>query len=178
MAAVLAPTDRAKGVHMTGRDAIRTALTSTQNILGWYLEDLSDADLLVRPVPNANHIAWQLGHLIVSERGMGQQVAGVRYPELPAGFAEQHDKKKAAEDPPRGFATKAQYLELFNKVRGATVEAVGKLSDADLDRPTEGNMARFAPTLGALLVLTANHVMMHAGQFSVVRRKLGKPVLF
>ena len=39
-------------------------------------------------------------------------------------------------------------------------------------------MAQMAPTLGALLLLNANHVMMHAGQFTVVRRKLGKPVLF
>ena len=36
----------------------------------------------------------------------------------------------------------------------------------------------FTPTLGALIILIANHTMMHAGQFTVVRRKLGKPVIF
>jgi hypothetical protein len=163
---------------MTSHDAIRTALTSTQNLLNWYLGDLSDADLLVRPVPNANHIAWQIGHLISAERGMCRIVPGVAYPELPAGWEEQHGKNTAEQDPPKGFATKATYLDLFDKTRGATVTALDKLADADLDRPTEGNMAKFAPTLGALLLLTANHTMMHAGQFSVVRRKLGKPVLF
>ena len=49
---------------------------------------------------------------------------------------------------------------------------------ADLDKPTPGEMAKYAPTVGALFLLTSNHVMMHAGQFTVVRRKLGKPVLF
>jgi hypothetical protein len=39
-------------------------------------------------------------------------------------------------------------------------------------------MAQFAPTLGALFILISNHVLMHTGQFTVVRRKLGKPVLF
>ena len=39
-------------------------------------------------------------------------------------------------------------------------------------------MARLAPTLGALFFLMASHEMMHAGQFTVVRRQLGKPVLF
>jgi hypothetical protein len=39
-------------------------------------------------------------------------------------------------------------------------------------------MAKFAPRLGDLFQLVANHTLMHAGQFSVVRRKLGKPVLF
>ncbi len=52
---------------MNGRDAIQTALKSTKVLLTRYIEDLSDADLLVRPVPGANHIAWQLGHLIFSE---------------------------------------------------------------------------------------------------------------
>jgi uncharacterized damage-inducible protein DinB len=163
---------------MTSRDAIRAALASTQDILKMYLSDLSDADLLVRPVPNANHIAWQIGHLISAERGICRILPGVAYSELPSGWEEQHDKNTAAQEPPRGFATKAAYLDLFDKTRGATLAALDKMSDADLDRPTEGNMAKFAPTLGALLVLTANHTMMHAGQFTVVRRKLGKPVLF
>jgi hypothetical protein len=163
---------------MNAKEAIRIALTSTRDMLPTYLGDLSDADLLVRPVPSANHIAWQLGHLIASESRMGQQLPGARYPELPAGFAEQHGKEKAAQDPPRGFATKAVYLDLFNKVRGATLAALDKLSETDLDRRTEGPMAEYAPNLGALLILNANHVMMHAGQFTAVRRKLGKPVLF
>ena len=53
---------------MTGREAIKAALEATQATLHWYVGDFTDADLLVRPVPNANHIAWQLGHLIDSER--------------------------------------------------------------------------------------------------------------
>ena len=163
---------------MNAKDAIKTALTSTQRILEWYLSDLSDADLLVRPVPGANHIAWQLGHLINSECRLGSQVPGAAYPELPAGFAERHNKANAMTDPPTGFGTKADYLGLFNQVRGATLAALARLPEADLDRPTAGDMAKFAPTLGALFLLTSNHALMHAGQFSVVRRKLGKPVLF
>ena len=48
---------------MTGKDAIRTALEGTQSVLKMYVSDLSDADLFVRPVPSANHIAWQLGSM-------------------------------------------------------------------------------------------------------------------
>ncbi len=32
-----------------------------------YLGDLTDADIMVRAIPDTNHIAWQLGHLIQSE---------------------------------------------------------------------------------------------------------------
>ena len=40
--------------------------------------------------------------------------------------------------------------------------------------PTTGNIAQFAPTHGALVLLVSNHTLMHSGQFTVVRRKLGK----
>jgi uncharacterized damage-inducible protein DinB len=163
---------------MNAKEAIRLALTSTQNMVPRFLTDLSDDDILVRPVPNANHIAWQLGHVISSECRLGKQLPGAEYPELPAGFAEQHTKQTASIDPPKNFGTKAQYLELFNKVRQATIANLDRLSEADLDKATTGDIAKMAPTVGAILLLTANHVTMHTGQFSVVRRKLGKPILF
>jgi hypothetical protein len=163
---------------MNAKDAIKTALTSTQNILNMYLSDLADADLLVRPVPGANHIAWQLGHLITAEIGLGKQAPGATYPELPAGFAEQYTKTTASSDSPAGFRTKEEYLGLFNKVRAATLANLARLTEADLDKPASGDIAKFAPTVGALLLLQSNHTLMHAGQFSVVRRQLGKPVLF
>jgi hypothetical protein len=162
---------------MNAKDAIKGSLIGTQQVLEMYLADLSDADLLVRPVPNANHIAWQLGHLIVSEHKTALGHLGGA-PELPAGFAEQHTKATAMADPPKGFGTKEQYLGLFKKIRSATIAGLAKLPEADLDKPVTGDVARLAPTVGALLVLMGNHTMMHAGQFSVVRRKLGKPVLF
>jgi hypothetical protein len=164
---------------MNAKEAIKTTLIKSHEMLKNYLQDLSDADLQVRPVPNANHIAWQLGHLITSERHMmSQQFPGHPFPELPAGFAETHHKDNAKVDPPKGFATKDQYLDLFKKIRRATLDAVEKMPEKDLDKPTVGKMAEFFPTLGALLLLPGSHVMMHAGQFTVVRRKLGKPEWF
>ena len=164
---------------MNGKDAIKYALQSTHGMVGMYLSDLSDADLLVRPVPAANHIAWQLGHLIDAELHLLTAVLpGAKWPALPAGFSEKHNKEASRLDGPDQFLKKNDYLGLYSQVREATIAALDKLSDADLDRPTTGNMAKFAPTVGALLLLNANHTMMHVGQFTAVRRKLGKPVLF
>ena len=162
---------------MKATDVIVNTLASTQYILTTYLGDLSDADFLVRPVPEANHLAWQLGHLISSEVDLGKVLPGVKYPALPAGFAEQYTKETSKQNDGKGFLTKAAYLDLFNKVRGATIAATTALSDADLDKPTEGPMAQFAPTLGSFVVLIANHTLMHGGQFTVLRRKLGKPIV-
>jgi uncharacterized damage-inducible protein DinB len=163
---------------MTAKDVLKNALKANHEILSMYLSDLSDADLLVRPAPGANHIAWQLGHLISSETRMLGAIPGVKIPALPAGFAGQHNKAAAANDKTDGFRTKKEYLSLFNQVREATLSALANVPEADLARPTQGDVARLAPTLGSLFFLAANHEMMHTGQFSVTRRKLGKPVLF
>lgn len=164
---------------MNASSAIHTALASTQNILNMYLADLSDADLLSRPVPGANHIAWQLGHLIFAESHLvSPQLPGTAYPAVPASFAELYGKEGASDDTPSHFLGKDAYLNMFNEHRDITKAAAAKLSEADLDRPTVGNMAPFAPKVGDLLILVANHTLMHAGQFTVARRKLGKPVLF
>jgi hypothetical protein len=164
---------------MKATDAIVTALSSTQHLLNQYIADLSDADLLVRPSPGANHIAWQLGHLTAAEALMMQpQLPDVEYAALSPGFQKQYGKEGAGDDDPMHFLGKSEYLKMFNDARELTKAATAKLSDADLDRPTKGDMAKFAPTLGALLLGLSTHTMMHAGQFTVVRRKLGKPILF
>ena len=164
---------------MTGSAAIQEVLKSTHFLLTQYLNDLSDADLLVRPVPGANHIAWQLGHLVVAERGLvTAEMPKAAYPELPAGFADAHAKGTASQDGPAGFRTKDEYLALLNAMRSASIATVGALTDADLDRASVGPMAKFAPTLAATFILVANHTLMHGGQITVVRRKLGKPVVF
>ena len=160
---------------MNVKDAIRGALQMNHHIVQTYLSDLSDADLLVRPVPNANHIAWQLGHLISSETRMQTQIPGATPAELPAGFDKQHGKEAIGSD--AGFRTKKEYLDLFAKVRANTLAALDRIPDAQLDTPTTGPMAQFVPTVGALFMLAGHHELMHAGQFAVVRRKLGKPIL-
>ena len=142
------------------------------------LADFSDADLFVRPVPNANHAAWQIGNVIGGDIYLIQaEISGTKFPDLPAGFMEQHGTDAAKNDGPAGFLKKAEYLKLFADVRAATIAAVMKLTDADLDRPASDAMKPYAATLGALLILISNHTLWHVGQFSVIRRKLGKPVL-
>jgi hypothetical protein len=163
---------------LNAKEVIKISLKSTGDMLGQYLADFSDQDMLVHPVPAANNAAWQVGHLIAVEASMSEMLPGATYPELPAGLKAYADGKTAKSTPPGGYLKKAEYVDLFNKVRSATIANVDRLSDADLDKPTPGDFAAWAPTLGDLLVLTANHTLMHAGQFSVTRRALSKPVLF
>jgi hypothetical protein len=163
---------------MTAKDAIKSVMNGNLQMMKMFLGDLSDADLMTRPVPGANHAAWQLGHLIASEIGLLSAVPGLTPTALPAGFVEKHSKDTAKSDVAANFCKKDEYLSLFDKVQADALAALDKLPDADLDKPTSGKMKDFAPTLGHLFLLTGNHIMMHAGQFTVLRRKLVKPVLF
>jgi uncharacterized damage-inducible protein DinB len=161
---------------MTAKDAIRQSLATSRQVFTLLLEDLSDADLLVRPVSGANHVAWQIGHIIASEHRMLTALVPDLAPTLPDGFLDRHSSARAAED--TGFLTKAEYLAQYRRVREATLAAVDRFPEADLDKPNHGPTAPIAPTLGALFLLVGNHGLLHAGQFSVVRRKLGKPTRF
>jgi hypothetical protein len=164
---------------MTSKDAIKAVLKSTKDMLNWYMGDLNDADFLVRPVPTANHIAWQVGHLVNFENGLLAKTLPHGMPvKLPAGFDEKHTKTTAASDNPKDFYSRAEYLDLFNKVREGIMTAVDKMSDAEGEKASPPEMVQWAPTLNDLLLQTGVHTMMHAGQFTVIRRKLGKPVLF
>lgn len=49
---------------MNVKDVFIRTIEQAAWITGTYLDDLTDGDLLIRPVPGMNHVAWQLGHLI------------------------------------------------------------------------------------------------------------------
>lgn len=143
-----------------------------------YLGDLSDEDLLRRPVPNANHIAWQLGHLIVSEHNLNNMVCPDSMPALPEGFAEKHAKETATSDDAGGFCTKHEYVNAMEEQRAGTLALLDKLSDEELEKPAPENIQKFGATVGAVIAGQSAHWMMHAGQWVVVRRQLGKEAMF
>ena len=76
-----------------------------------------------------------------------------------------------------GYLTKTEYLDLYKKVRAHSLKNLDAFPEAELDTPIEGRIAAIAPNVGSMFALVANHPMMHLGQFAVVRRKLGKPVV-
>src|SRR5215510_6069550 len=91
-----------------------------------------------RPVPDANHVAWQLGHLIWAECRLVEAAAPGSMPELPAGFGDRYARGTAGSDNPADFFPKEEYLRLAKEVRTATLKALDKLSEADLDKPISG----------------------------------------
>ena len=162
---------------MNSKQAIRAAMDLSQFVLNSYVGDLSDAELMQRPTKPCNHLAWQLGHLISSEVNLVNGVCPGKGGTLPAGFAEAHSKETIGSDDASKFHKKQEYLDLFQSVRAATVAALESLPEADLDQPSPEWIRKNFPTMGEYWTLIGTHAMMHAGQFAVVRRTLGKPIV-
>ena len=153
-------------------------LARNLNMLKMTLADFSDADMLVRPAPAANHAAWQLGHLATAEHNLVNSAAPGTVPALPAGFAEKFKKDKSTSDDPAQFPKKEEILSVIERNRQATIAWARGLSDADLERPSPNPLGGMCPRIADLALLQADHLTMHIGQLQVIRRKLGKPVLF
>lgn len=163
---------------MDVNDAMRASFGRAKMITEMLLGDLSDADLLVRPTPGANHVAWQLGHMVLSLNYFGDAVKPGSMPALPERFAEQHSKETAGSNDPAAFLSKQAYLDLLNEQREALAGLLATLPSTRLDEVSPEELKGYAPRISDILSLAAEHEMMHAGQFTVVRRKLGKPVMF
>jgi hypothetical protein len=162
---------------MNAKDTIRETLNLSTHVLKSYFSDLDDAELMLRPGPGCNHLAWQLGHLITSQCGLLNAIRPGSAPELPAGFAENHDRKNVGSDDAAQFGTTQQYLDLLDRVNAATLAVLEDYPEPDFSKESPEVMRQRFPTIGSLFVLIATHPMMHAGQFVPVRRALGKPVV-
>lgn len=162
---------------MRVQDLLAANLERNLAIVQTTLADFTEADMLVRPTPAANHAAWQLGHLIASESWF-VSMAGGKPADLPAGFAERFNGKTTSVDDPAKLASKSELVALLACVRSASIAWVRGLAEADLAKPGPERIRQFAPTIGDMPLGIIVHTTMHLGQIQVIRRKLGKPVLF
>lgn len=163
---------------MNSREAIQVGLDMAEFVSLGYLEDLTEAEMLHRPAVGANHINWQVGHLIASENQIMEAAIPGSMPALPSGFAEKYTKDTASINDPSKLLSKAELLKVYREQRVATLAALARLSDQDLDKPSPENIRSYAPHVAAAVSMQGSHWLMHAGQWAVVRRQLGRPPLF
>jgi hypothetical protein len=159
---------------MNFNDGVRQQFAVADFFVESYLTDLTPAEMLKRPASGANHVAWQLGHLISAETRLVEAAKPGSMPPLPEGFAERHSKDTATSENPKDFLAKEEYLKLAKTVRMATLKALDSLSEAEMDKPASGRLPPFVKRAGDCLVVAAGHWVLHAGQWVVLRRELGR----
>jgi hypothetical protein len=163
---------------MDFKQGIRSSLVAADYVAFGYLADLTAEEMLVRPVPDANHVAWQLGHVIWAERSLIEAAVPGSMPPMPEGFGEKHGKGTSCSDDPQQFLSKEEYMALAKTVRAATLKALDQLSPEDFDKPVSGKMPPFVKCVGDCFVILSPHWVGHAGQWVVLRRKLARPRQF
>ena len=159
------------------RDALKNNYQTSQMVCGAYLADLTDEEAMMRPHAGCNHVNWQVGHIIASEHGMANACSDGAVPALPEGLKEKYSKETAASDDASAFVPHSQLLEIAKSQGEAILKMIDGISDADFDKPAPEHMQAYASNIGAVVNMLGAHWMMHAGQWVIVRRQLGREVV-
>ena len=155
------------------KEVILTQMSSSDFVLNKMIADLSDAEFFKPPVAGANHAAWVVGHIAVSEDSMVADLTGrsKRYPK-------EHELFRggstcladASKYPPRKAIE-----ELLRNCRAHTIEALKAFDEKKWNDPSpEGWPRDVFPTLGSIWALMGAHPFWHIGQLSVCRQAMGK----
>lgn len=162
---------------MNANEAIKINIDCADMVCGAYLGDLTNEEAMKRPHAGCNHINWQLGHLIASDNMMCNGCIPESIPALPDGFADKYSKEAAANDNASDFVPKEELMELFQNQRKAITEVLSGLSDEQLKAASPEAMQGYAPTVASVFSMIGSHWLMHAGQWVVVRRELGREIV-
>lgn len=157
-------------------EVIREVLKTSRLVLFRYLNDFSDTDIYVRPLPKAHTTAWQLGHLILSERMMMKGLGCEDLIELPPRFESVHAEDRGYSYEENSGFVKEQYKELLVVQRERVFELLEETTVATFESPGPIEMRQYAPTVAAVFLAMGSHEMLHAGQIAVIRRYLEKAI--
>lgn len=165
---------------MTPTELLTDSLQRVADSVDAVLDGLTDEQLVARPGPDANTIAWLVWHLARVQDDHVAGVAGLEQVWTADGFASRFGLP--FDDEAIGFGQTAEEVgqvrapaellgEYHRAVHARTVDYLAGLGADDLDRVVD---ERWDPpvTLGVRLVSVVNDVTQHVGQAAYVRGML------
>ncbi|MFT5424094.1 MAG: hypothetical protein ACI89L_001886 [Phycisphaerales bacterium] len=153
------------------------ALRMSRSMLNDLLAAMTDEQLMIRACPKANHSVWCLGHIACTDDYILHAVAG-RPSGMPEGWNELFGYGSEVSDDASKYPSRAELMKALEGRREALLGWMMTLDEPAMCRPTEGEMAQFAPTAGQLAPFLAFHEGFHTGQLSAARRAAGLDRLF
>ena len=162
-----------------------TAVAMMQGALGQiefarnYVTELLDATPQTRwfeiPAGLPTNIAWQVGHLTVSQYGLLMFRIRGRVPDdldlIPGRFRKAYGRGSRPNADPAAQPTAAELLDKFQTVYQQAQSELAGLDPAVLAEPIDMPYAAYPTKLGAILFCPL-HEHTHAGQIGVIRRAL------
>jgi hypothetical protein len=128
------------------------------------------------PAGATSCIAWQAGHLAVSQYGLLMFRVRGRRPEdlelIPGPFRKKYGRgSKPTPEPPDGDVA-ADLLQRMGRVHQLAIEELRQVDVQSLLEPVDMPYAVYPNKLGAILFCPL-HEQLHAGQIGLLRRQLG-----
>jgi hypothetical protein len=156
---------------------IRHALEASASNLVALAEDMRNAPLTFPTPRGGNHPLWVLGHLAVAESQLTNSFILGRGHPLAHWMGVFGPGTTPVADP-AAYPSLDLVIRAFKEARASTLEALGSMTDADLDRASPGCPPDFAPivgTIGKCLFAIIYHTSIHTGQVIDSRRADGRP---
>lgn len=130
------------------------------------------------PTGLPTNIAWQVGHLAVSQYGLLMFRVRGRLPEdldlIPSTFRKTYSRQTTPQADPNTQPTAPELLDRLQRVHKLALAELEKIDPAVLLEPVEMPYAAYPIKLGAILFCPL-HEHIHAGQIGLLRRALGLP---
>lgn len=164
---------------MSTADAIRFALTFSEQGIARLLQDMHDKPLVRPTAAGGNHPMWIMGHLCFIEGGVHSCITGEHNPVAdwaPLFAPGSTPSSNLADYPPF-----EKVVSTFHQLRQRNLALLDSLGEAGLARKPHTappGMEDVMRTNSHALSLTALHQMVHYGQLTDARRAAGlKPLM-
>lgn len=164
---------------MTKNELLVDRLQSARNWTLSLLEDIEEPLWFEIPAAGVNHIAWQVGHLAVSQVALIHVRCFGRPADAcgPAGFREKFGRGSTPVADPGRYPSISEIRSAFDGIHGEVIDLVRGMSDADLAGKTPGEPHPLFSTKEGAVGTAIIHEGFHAGQIAMLRRMAGKPPL-
>ena len=158
---------------------LESAVAQIQFARNYTLELLGatpEKDWFVIPDGLPTNLAWQVGHLAVSQYGLlmfrirGRDPADLDL--IPGRFRKAYSRQSTPSDSQEKQPTAEELLERLGEVHRRAISEVTSTSVETLMEPVDMPYAAYPIKLGAVLFCPL-HEQIHAGQIGLIRRALG-----
>lgn len=161
---------------LSGRDMLLKQIAWARQYTRQLIDSIPEALWYVQPSGLKSHVAWQVGHLAVSQYGLMLFRQRGRMPGdlelMPGWLRKQFGRGTTPSLSADGMPTPTELLTILDKIDTQSHAEVALLTAEQLGEPTEMPYAAYPIKLGALLFCPL-HESIHAGQLGLLRRLHG-----
>ncbi len=159
-----------------GRDQVVAQMSWMRQYSMQLIESIPGELWYLQPAGAQTHVAWQVGHLAVSQYGLmlfrqrGRSPGDLEL--MPGWLRKQFGRGSTPAASAEGMPTVAELLEKLVQIHQQALDEVSNLPAESLREPIDMPYAAYPNKLGALLFAPL-HEALHAGQIGVLRRLHG-----